>query len=154
MFGHPIQLNFNKEGNTKNSFIGGIVSICLKISMFVFVMINLKKLVLSEDDQLMSEEFLLKHEDLEAMNVTWKELKFQFTPSIRKIRDNQYDKNFTYNEETKKYIRLEFAIHEKWIDGAKTDTNEGEKEKRIPARLCNENDFGANDEIRELFVIS
>jgi hypothetical protein len=82
MFGHPIQLNFNREGHTKNSFIGGVVSICLKIAMFVYVIINIKKLILSEDDDLMSEEFLLKHEELEEMKIPWKDLKFMFTPSL------------------------------------------------------------------------
>jgi len=82
MFGHPVQLNFNKEGHNKNTFLGGIVSICLKISMFVYVIINIKKLILKEDNDLTSAEFLLRHEDLEAMNVPWNDLKFMFTPSI------------------------------------------------------------------------
>lgn len=100
MFGHPVQLNFNKEGTNKNTFIGGFVSICLKISMFVYVILNVKKLVLSEDDDFTSEEFLLKHEDLEEMIVPWKELKFMYTPSIRKVRHNRFNKNFALNEET------------------------------------------------------
>ena len=163
MFGHPIQLNFNKEGTTKNSFIGGVISVCLKISMFVYVMINIKKLVLSEDDEYASEDFLLRHEDLELMKIPYNDLKFMFTPSIKKIRYDQFDKKFVYNEEIKKYIELEFAFHEKWIDGKtgetissdnSTVTTKYAEEHVFPARLCNANDFKGNEELEEIFEIS
>ena len=58
MFGHPIELNFNKEGSSKNTFFGGIISICLKILMMVYVGINIKRMILAESDDLFEEKFL------------------------------------------------------------------------------------------------
>ena len=58
MFGHPIELNFNKEGSSKNTFLGGIVSICLKILLLVYVVLNVKRMILAESDDMMSEKFL------------------------------------------------------------------------------------------------
>ena len=112
MFGHPIQLNFNKEGATKNSFIGGVISICLKIAMCVYVGINIKKLVLSEGDQLTSEEFLQRHEELEGVHIPWDDLRFIYSPSIKKVRNDRNGEEFIYNEDKKKYIEIEFAVHE------------------------------------------
>ena len=74
MFGHPIQLNFNKEGPSKNSFIGGIVSICLKIALLIYIGLNIKRMFLSENDDLMEETFLQKQEELEGVDIQWSEL--------------------------------------------------------------------------------
>ena len=111
MFGHPIELNFNKEGSTKNTFCGGIISICLKIALLVYVGINVKRMILSENDDMMQEIFLQKHEELEGVDILWTDLQFEFTPSIKKVRNDRFGENFVYNEEAKRFIELEYAVH-------------------------------------------
>jgi hypothetical protein len=57
-FGHTINLNFNQKGDTHNTIIGGIFSIAIKLFMFIYICILWKKMVLSEGNDLSSEEFI------------------------------------------------------------------------------------------------
>jgi len=52
MFGHTINLNFNKQGDTHQTVIGGFLSILIKVAITVYVILNVKKLVRYEDDRL------------------------------------------------------------------------------------------------------
>lgn len=66
MYGHTVNLNFDKKGDTHKTLIGGFFSLLIKIAMTVYVALNLKKLILSEGDSIGSEEFLLAHEEGEG----------------------------------------------------------------------------------------
>ena len=48
MFGHVINLNFDKQGDSHKTFIGGIISIVVKILMFVYVSVKFDKLIYRE----------------------------------------------------------------------------------------------------------
>jgi len=37
MFGHPVTLNFNTQGDTYNTVIGGVVSVFIKFLIFGFL---------------------------------------------------------------------------------------------------------------------
>lgn len=50
MFGHTINLNFNKEGDSHQTAIGGSMSILIRIVMALYVFMNFKKMLLHEDD--------------------------------------------------------------------------------------------------------
>lgn len=50
MFGHTINLNFNKEGDAHNTAIGGSFSILIRIMMSLYIFMNFKKMLLHEDD--------------------------------------------------------------------------------------------------------
>ena len=52
MFGHVINLNFNRSGPTHNTTIGGFTSILIKLAMTVYIFLNFKKLLLKEDDSI------------------------------------------------------------------------------------------------------
>ena len=52
MFGHVIQLNFDKQGETHNTLIGGCFSGFLKLFFMLYFLMNIKKLVLFEDDNI------------------------------------------------------------------------------------------------------
>ena len=95
--------------------------------MIVYVGLNVKKLVMGDDNDLASEEFLQRHEELEGVRVPWDQLKLIFSPSIKRVRDNKFGEPFIYNEDTRKYLELEFAIHETIIDvnGKTPITTEG-----------------------------
>ena len=105
MFGHPIILNFNKEDSTKKTFIGGFLSLCIRIAILIYVSLKLKRLILLENPNTSSEEFLIKHEDSEGQSVSWEELKLIFTPSLQRVR-HKYLGKFKFNNETLRYIDL------------------------------------------------
>ena len=48
---------------------------------------------------------------MEGVEVKWSELQFLFTPSIKKVRNNRFGEKFVYNDETKRYIDLEYSLH-------------------------------------------
>lgn len=65
-FGHPIGFNF--EGSeTHNTALGGCFSILIKILMFVYIVLNIKKLVWKEDDNITTQIFF---EDMLALKET------------------------------------------------------------------------------------
>lgn len=50
MFGHVINLNFLKEGDSHKTVIGGVFSFVIKLAMTLYVFMNFKKMFLHEDD--------------------------------------------------------------------------------------------------------
>ena len=48
MFGHQIVLNFNKNGDSHTTFIGGFFSIIVKVVMGIYVYMNFMKLFTME----------------------------------------------------------------------------------------------------------
>ena len=52
MFGQPVLLNFNKKGNTHNTFIGGFISLFVQVGLLIYFVIHLRKLVFNLDDKL------------------------------------------------------------------------------------------------------
>ena len=62
MFGHTINLNFNKQGDTHQTFIGGFFSLFIKLAMATYVFLNLKKLWLYEEDSIKVE--ITKHHNI------------------------------------------------------------------------------------------
>ena len=50
LFGHKIELNFNKKGSSHNTLIGGVFSILIKMVMLIYIYLLVKKLVNNEDD--------------------------------------------------------------------------------------------------------
>ena len=48
MFGHTITLNFDKQGDTQNTMVGGVFSIVIRVAMVCYVFLNFKKMLLLE----------------------------------------------------------------------------------------------------------
>ena len=63
MFGHTIQLNFDKQGESHNTLLGGIFSIFIKIIMSVYIGLCFKKLLYMEDDSI---SLFLEQQDLKV----------------------------------------------------------------------------------------
>ena len=59
IFGHTINLNFNREGSSHKTILGGIVSFLLKLFLAFYVYYNLKKMFLYEDDKNYNDVILL-----------------------------------------------------------------------------------------------
>ena len=51
LFGHIIRLNFNQQGVSHRTLIGGIFSFLIKLLMSFYVYYNFKKMLLYEDDK-------------------------------------------------------------------------------------------------------
>ena len=52
MFGHPVEFNFNRKGNTHNTPFGGFMSVIIKLLMAAYFYILLKRMVLHEADDI------------------------------------------------------------------------------------------------------
>jgi hypothetical protein len=50
MFGVPVVLNFNKQGDTFKTFLGGLFSICIKIALGVFLMYKFLRMTSKGDN--------------------------------------------------------------------------------------------------------
>jgi hypothetical protein len=103
MFGHTINLNFNKEGDSHQTAIGGFFSIFVKIAMAVYVLYNFAKMLLHQDDSNFTEVNTL---DLEEYG----EKKFDETDMfmfhvIRKQKTGKVE----LNEETFKHIEIKYV---------------------------------------------
>ena len=55
MFGHTIRLNFRQKGDSHNTIIGGIFSIIVKLALVLYVALNVKKMLMHEDDKYLTE---------------------------------------------------------------------------------------------------
>ena len=55
MFGHSIQLNFDRKGDTHKTCIGGFVTSFVHIIVFIYIFLNMKKMLLLEDNKNFTE---------------------------------------------------------------------------------------------------
>ena len=53
LYGHPVELNFNKDGNTHKTILGGFVSIFVLAMYYYYIGINVKKMLFRENDTVM-----------------------------------------------------------------------------------------------------
>ena len=64
LFGHKIELNFNRKGSSHNTLIGGVVSVLIKVTIVFYIYLLTKKLINKEDDKNSS---LITNLDLDAL---------------------------------------------------------------------------------------
>ena len=50
LFGHEVQLSFNKKGSTHNTLVGGIFSVLIKFMVLGYTALLFKKLINKEGD--------------------------------------------------------------------------------------------------------
>ena len=53
LYGHPVELNFNKDGKTHKTILGGFVSIFVIAMYYFYIGTNVKKMLLRESDTVM-----------------------------------------------------------------------------------------------------
>ena len=97
-FGHTICLNFDRAGDTHNTVIGGMVSVCVRTFITFYILLNVKKLLWFEaDNQQYSESFL----DLAENGVVdYKAADFKLFFVIN--NENYKDKRYSWAEELRK----------------------------------------------------
>jgi hypothetical protein len=59
-FGHPISWNFDKQGDSHNTLIGGIFSVFIKLFFLFFVTTKVKQFLYKEESNNTSATILLK----------------------------------------------------------------------------------------------
>ena len=68
IFGHSIELNINKSGDTvHNTFLGGIISFAIQICTFYYVYINVLKVITKSDDDIKSFESFIDLENIDKV---------------------------------------------------------------------------------------
>ena len=128
MFGHTINLNFNKEGDSHKTFIGGCFSVLIKVAMFTYVFSNLKKMILMEDDSNSIEYNLI---DLDSEPEThYHDTDFNMFHILRKQFTGE--QIYLNNETVLKNLDI-FFVQQK-LDYYEYPSESHDKETRIPAR--------------------
>ena len=70
MFGHPIELNFDKKGTTHNTFLGGFLSIFIRLGLFVYVVVIFMKMFTYGNNMERSSTFTLAIDASEQQSVS------------------------------------------------------------------------------------
>ena len=66
MFGHIIQLNFDKQGDSQQTVIGGFFSLIIRFAMTMYVLLNFKKMLFMENN---SNNTIVDLQDIDAFGV-------------------------------------------------------------------------------------
>ena len=137
MFGHTINLNFNKEGDSHQTLIGGFFSIFIRLAMFIYVFMNFKKMILHEDDSTFTEVNTI---DLEEYGEKpFSETEMNMFHVIRKQKTGA----LLLNEETARHIDIKYVQYN--VDWNKYPDPSYKEVVEFPAKQCEVKDFLKNE---------
>jgi hypothetical protein len=137
MFGHPILMNFERKGDSHQTFIGGIFSFFIKTFMTFYVVLCFKSLIFREKDNNFTTFGSNQLNSVIDYNVT----KLTLLHVLRKQRTEF--PNPLYQADLRKFIYPYFE--EMKVDWYKPANGGRYTVTRIPARVCNRTDFGPLD---------
>lgn len=86
MFGHVITMNFNEQGNSHQTVLGGAMSILIKSALAIYVYLNLIKLIYNKGDETSSMGGLLNPETIDPIRYNETDLRLFY--AIRKQKEN------------------------------------------------------------------
>ena len=136
MFGHIVQLNFNKAGSYHKTFIGGAVSFFIKITCFVFIIVRGRTIFTHSDDDYCSVEYLITDDDY---SFSMSEASLMLTPSVNKIRNGL--QAVDYDDQTvKSFIEMRYiqkTIHK----NPKENLHQVSEEKPFSIKKCSKKDY-------------
>ena len=127
MFGHQININFNKNGNSHGSAIGGFFSIILRLMMLFYVFMIIKKMALNEGDTNFTQNDILDVNTAGAVNYLEAEVNIFHVLYKQKDRVNVY-----LTEELKKYIEIKYQY-------VKADRDQVEQNEEIVLKYPQDN---------------
>lgn len=143
MFGHVIQLNFNGNSSAQKTLLGGIVSIFIKVTMIIYVFLNLKKMMLYEDNKLVTQ---LKYTNLEELGqVPFRKMNINPFFVLRKQLLN--DAPLFLNETLSRYLDIKFSQVD--TDWHKPNDDGRFTYKEFKAKQCTVEDFTNGDETND-----
>lgn len=139
MFGHTISLNFDRQGDTYNTVIGGICSMIIKVFLTAYVVICFKRLLFFEKDEITTTVGL---QDLSQMKdrIQSDNLNSLFFYVVRKQGGVAEGK--TVSEELNKH--LDFYFEEEYADYNKPSA-EIFTRTRVATKNCTLDDFGRDE---------
>ena len=142
-FGHPIQLNFNKKGNTHNTLVGASVTLFVLVFLGAYFYIHMERMINHGGDNISSYDKTIKFEDEPI--VKWNEMNIHFSFVLI---DGQRMRSKKYNDEAKRYLTVEFQQTE-WDFKAKPPVFPNRKSRGV--KKCTEKDMRTNM-LRGLFA--
>ena len=104
MFGHRIAFNFDQRGDAHKTLLGGIFSIFIKVTIVIYVTLNLKKMILREDNKLITQFSLTNLDELG-------EVKYHETGTrvfYEMLKQLGGDEPLFLSDETSRYITITF----------------------------------------------
>ena len=107
LFGHIVNLNFNRNNNSHNTALGGLISILIKIFMIVYIGLISKKVVLSEGNDLSSEQFIYERSFGKDKVQLFNQTKMTVSHTLTKISNGM--NQVKYDDEARKYIEIRYV---------------------------------------------
>ena len=127
MFGHTINLNFNKEGDSHQTAAGGSISILIRLVMTLYVFMNFKKMLLHEDDSNVLEIDVLDLEEFGDQSYNQTDI------FLYHVMRKQLSGALFLSADTARYVDIFYNKVQKNYYKAKTDPEYYQAEE-IPAK--------------------
>ena len=111
MFGHNINLNFIKEGETYKTAVGGFCSIFLKIIFIAIVGLRVYSLIIKDKTEELTSSFLITgaKDDIQNKELKMNNNDFFLTPSLRNVKSPNKEVIDITSPSIKRYIDVSFA---------------------------------------------
>lgn len=107
LFGYTVDLNFNKAGHSHNTIIGGVVSICLKLFLLVYVVYLFNKMLGFNENIIYH---IGKELDLDQLGVVnYDAMKFSLVPLLV---HSQTQEPIDLDQNTRKHITVNFNVNQ------------------------------------------
>lgn len=97
MFGYPVTLNFNKQGDTWTTSLGGFISLLLKIALFGFFGFKAYRLIFKLDNSISTSVSLTDFKEVGEVSIK----DTGFMPYIQLISTKTYEPiqyDFTFDQ--------------------------------------------------------
>ena len=118
LFGHPVQLNFNRSGPEHNTVVGGVVSLVVKAMMLTYVLLLSRRMVQYEDDDTKSVSSVLEFDYEEGLKIS----NMSRTMFYKVKTEGNTNQDFKYDDEFKKHLMVVFKFLNTNTDGEKIVT--------------------------------
>jgi hypothetical protein len=146
MFGHVIALNFNKQGESHTTLIGGFFSIWIKLAFTVYCYMQFEKLLTNGDPSLVTTKLPLNLEEHGKVNMY--ETNYHSFIVLKK----QTEVNGKCELDKKFYKNLNIRFAERTIDWNQPIGQQVTR-KWFTARQCKESDFGSSEAAVKQFAL-
>ena len=140
MFGHVINLNFDRRGDAHKTVCGGVFSLFFKTFLAGYVYLMLYKLISKGNDTNLGYEGQIRLEELGEIDYSVTRMRVfyvirkQADPSLlKKIEDADGYFEMNVVQQLEDYYKSEFT------------------KKATPMRTCTQEDFGTSEKSKELF---
>ena len=137
-------MNFDKQGDSHKTFIGGFFSVIIKVAIWTYVFYNFKKMLFNESDTNFTQIGLINLEDLG--DVQYNQSQLIFFHRLTKQRTGDLDLS---DPEMYRYIDIKFV--NQFVDWTKPADAGRYTNKYFKARPCEQKDFGTTPDSVDIF---